>query len=336
MLAGEPVSRMDTRAIDRNEPRKGAPISASAPPPPTWKSPVPWARFGLASRLIARALRTRRPHVLLISLPRSGSSWIGLALGSASNALYLREPITQSHLGAGADNPVFEVDPFAPPPLYAEFATRTFDGWPALRPGTVDDPGQWRLRERASRRLVVKEVNLFALGWLTRRYSPRVVLLLRHPAAIASSFERLGWDPCRHMTGRASADAPAQSPATHDFWACNGRFQGRALRHARDALAKYPDHCVVRYEDLCENPVRQLRQLYDFCELTWTATVEALVHDMSSGSEDGNLATSPYAVRRDSTAMTAAWRERVAPGSVARLRAAYLHFGLPWYGSDDW
>ena len=52
-----------------------------------------WAGEGKLSLQIARLLRPQMPSVLILSFPRSGSSWVGKTLGRASNALYMREPI---------------------------------------------------------------------------------------------------------------------------------------------------------------------------------------------------------------------------------------------------
>ena len=49
-------------------------------------------RVPLLSRLIAAVIKPRDPPILLVSLPRGGSSWIGGILGSAKESLYLREP----------------------------------------------------------------------------------------------------------------------------------------------------------------------------------------------------------------------------------------------------
>src|SRR5262245_30987828 len=61
-------------------------------------SPVLWANFVRVSRFVAHSIPSVFPPILVISIPRSGSSWLGDSLGISSNALYLREPITQKHL----------------------------------------------------------------------------------------------------------------------------------------------------------------------------------------------------------------------------------------------
>ena len=76
--------------------------------------PVNWARWGPVSSFLARKFKTAAPPILVFSLPRSGSSWVGEILGSASNALYLREPMTQSNLALNKSQPAeIYIDPVA-------------------------------------------------------------------------------------------------------------------------------------------------------------------------------------------------------------------------------
>ena len=178
-------------------------------------SPVSWARRGRVSALLARLLRTQGPPVLVLSLGRSGSTWLGATLGRAANALHLHEPLTQPLLAAGQDQQTnFEVDPARPPALYARCAQAAFAGLPAfpLRPGTrptqiVRYPEQWALAQRSRRRLVIKEINPFACGWLLQAYRPRLIYLVRHPAAVALSNHRLGFLPGSRLRSPGSSVA---------------------------------------------------------------------------------------------------------------------------------
>src|SRR5690606_25708881 len=110
------------------------------------RSPVPWAWFGPASLALARALPPLSPPVLVLSLPRSGSSWVGETLGQAANALYLREPLTQTRTAdESGGQTVFPIDPAAPPRVYGRMAARSFAALPAFKPLIVQNPGQWSL-----------------------------------------------------------------------------------------------------------------------------------------------------------------------------------------------
>ncbi len=268
------------------------------------KSPVLWARWGRISRVIARTLRPRQPPVLILSLPRSGSSWVGKMLGSALNALYLREPVTQSDASFYDRGTVFALDPPDVAAAYRRLADKAFVGWPDFGPIVVRFPKQWALCWRRPRRVVIKEVNPLACGWYVRRYQPRVVFLMRHPAAVALSFHTQGW--------------LAMEPGA---WAKNGELQGRALSTARDALAGYPNCETVFFEALCAEPLSGFQRLFAFAHLMWTDWIQAFVRQHA----------------RNSKPMIDAWRGQVSPAALEALRDGYRQFGLAWYqGDDEW
>jgi hypothetical protein len=171
-------------------------------------------------------------RVLIAGLPRSGTSWVGAALGSAPDTSYVREP----------DN----VSAFP----YAVKAQRAVGGYPILAPGDAVPDVYRRLwagalgttgrpepmTGRISRRLyrhalagtsfytsdglplarraqlrtaialarpcgdppsghvVVKTIYaLFALRWICAEWDPKLVVVLRSPLNMVASFLALGW-----------------------------------------------------------------------------------------------------------------------------------------------
>jgi len=277
---------------------------------------VAWARWGMISGWLARLWRPQTPPLLILSFPRSGSSWVGETLGTAANALYLREPITQGH-PALVD--IGTVLPLVWPEvrqIYRRLADKAFAGWPDFGNTIVRSPSQWALRERRQRRVVVKEVNPFACDWYLRRYHPRLVLLLRHPAAVTWSSYKMGW-----------------LGATPAEWAGQGEFQGAALRAVHETLAGYQDYTVVHYETLCREPVAGFQSLCNFAGLTWDEGIQAFIAETTTSTSQPD----PRHLRRDSRRMADSWRDQVAPDLLDALRASYRQFDLPWYCQDaDW
>src|SRR3990170_2276289 len=131
--------------------------------------PVGWARFGPLSGFIARRVPTLRPPLLLLAFPRSGSSWVGEILGSAKNALYLREPLSQGlNVRNGRRGTVtLQVDA-----AYGRDMDRAFLGLPTFPRHVVLFPKQWNLRGRPAARVVIKEVNPLGGGMVDHGVSP--------------------------------------------------------------------------------------------------------------------------------------------------------------------
>lgn len=301
---------------------------------------VPWAAFPPLGRLLARVLPPQSPAVLILSLPRSGSSWVGEIAGSAANAMYLREPLTQT---MRAEHTVVPVDPRRPPAELVTAGDRAFGGNADFPSNILIDPSQWSLRERGRRRVVIKEVNPMAAAWLLERYRPRVVLLLRHPAAIAASYWSLGWREIERQTAKIPAalldalggDARAAARSASGFWAHHAVLQAVAMRLGIDALASDPDHRIVRYEDICTEPESEFRQLFEFAGLQWDGAVAGRVHQHSSPLS--NAGTRAFGTSRNSASMPDSWRQNVTAADLQQMADVYRRFALPYYDSDaDW
>jgi hypothetical protein len=277
--------------------------------------PPYWARLGWLSTVIADSWPLRQPPVLLLSLPRSGSNWAGEILGTAPDAVYLREPLTQTLLSSGPRESVFAFAAEHPPVEYRQAARRSFAGLPCFPPNrhVIEHPEQWSLADRARRRLVVKEVNPYLCDWLVGRYQPRLIVLLRHPAAIALSHRKLAW-------------WPAENP-----WYESGAHYCRALHAVWQCLQGYPAAMTVAYEELCLHPLRGFGDMFEFSGLKWDAKVEDHICHLTNGPGDDE----PYSLIRSSAAMANRWRGQVAADDLAMLKAGYSHLPLPWYQSPD-
>lgn len=296
------------------------------------------------SLFLAKQFKTLTPSILILSLPRSGSSWVGEILGSAANALFLSEPIAQSDLAlAESKHLTTHFDPTDPPRLYRNFADRAFCGLPNFPPWLVIKKlPQWSLFERRYRRLVIKEVKPLACGWLLKHYKPRVIFMVRHPVAVALSYLNLGWTDINiekaPLAGRALINTSLSRWQRHlksisDFWEQHGIMQGALLRNILDSLTDYPDHRIVLYEELCADPTRVFPDLFNFAGLSWDREIENLIMERSSGGDTQN----PYSTSRNSRSMVNAWKDKVSNEEVKRLQAAYRKFDLPWYQSEsDW
>jgi len=277
------------------------------------------ARIPLIGWPLAKLLTTMTPSVLVLSMPRSDSSWLGSILGNTHASLYLREPLTQGSKVYGSPQvTVFEVDPEHPPVAYQKCADWAFAGYPHFPGNIVPYRCQWRLSDRRQKRVVIKEVNPLALHWLLNTYRPLVIYLIRHPAAVALSYFRMGW---RALLGE-------------EDWSAHGQFQARVHRYALDRLASYKDHCIVSYEHLCMEPSEVLGNLVRFADLPWNDDVWEYANLTMSGQPESQ---DPYSVTRNSQMMVDAWRQEITEAQFSSLELGYRQWQLPLYHSDgDW
>lgn len=304
------------------------------------RSPVPWANLGQASSLIAALIPTDSPPVLILSFPRSGSSWVGEAMGHSRTSLYLREPITQTYLSSrdGKGPVCFEVEADSLPPTYKPSADDSFAGLPVFQPRIVKSAEQWALRERTTKRVVIKEVSPLAINWFVDTFQPRIIYLVRHPAAVANSFFKLGWTE-KLFERKFSLSTLASMDFNYrdfvlSFWMEHGAFQAVVLRRSLEVLREYPEKKIVKYEDLCSDPMGTFRGLFSFTSLNWSSEIEELVMALSTSREP--YAAGQYGVHRNSRTLIKRWKIEIPKEEIRRIKESYLFFDPPYYQSEEW
>ncbi|MGH3134044.1 MAG: sulfotransferase [Gaiellaceae bacterium] len=303
--------------------------------------------------------------ILVTGIPRSGTTWVGRMLHASGETAYVAEPLNIWR---------------SPRPLRSQ--TRGWPGYPyvtaesedmylavladivGLRMNVLRELRAARSREDLSgvvstwaafligrarrRRPLVKEPHaLFLAPWLVERLGGHAVITVRHPAAVVSSWKRIGWPVdfgqllnqpllVRDWLGSYKTDMTALQSSddliaqVSLLWTMMYDYVARA-RGASDALH------VVRHEDLSLSPVATFRELYAALGLGFTSRVEKVVRRTSSPRNPKELAIDePYAVRLDSRANLENWKQRLTPDEVRRIRDITAHVARHYYSEESW
>ncbi|WP_179131499.1 sulfotransferase [Candidatus Entotheonella palauensis] len=300
--------------------------------------PCPWASIPVLSLALARQRPMAQPMILIASMPRSGSTWVGETLSQSPRAAYLHEPFTQTLRDEGAPGGTFQFPLDAPPSCYPRVAAYLHHGLPKFRQGIVRQPKKWRLSDRHERQMVVKEVNALGLPWFLREFQPHVIHLVRHPAAVSNSRSRLAWNESlqRMFLPETIQQHQAQwIEESGEPWLIAGAVHGLAVRLTSQILADYPNSIEVIYEDLCQDPMTEFKTLLDFCGLPMTDDVRQYIH-ANTNNEDGGREASPWGTSRDSAAMLERWMHELEPGHIAQIRKGFEAMNPGFYTGDQW
>ncbi|HEX4578488.1 MAG TPA: sulfotransferase [Candidatus Dormibacteraeota bacterium] len=222
-------------------------------------------------------------RILVVGAPRSGTTWLAATLAATPRAALMHEP----------DNPFFQPEASTSLALYGgypvlhrrerapEYQRLWDDGFRQARARVLDpdaEPPWYALRKRGLRpkAVIAKSVYAaFAMDWLVDRYSPRVVLIERHPIDVVCSWMRLGFvvgDLATRDRVRTEHVEPFRLPRWHESlprllqvsWAVGVLMS--ALR--RQARAR-PDWTVISYEALASDR-SLLRSLALSLGLSWS------------------------------------------------------------------
>jgi hypothetical protein len=304
--------------------------------------------------------------ILVTGSHRSGTTWVGRMLCLSREAHGIHEPFNPAYPRSWlADPPAnwfhhVEVDSASEPmfgqveallslrPPLRAMAARSKS--PRHLAATAREGATALAAQRAGRRPLLKDpIAFFSAEWLERQFDAEVVVLVRHPAAFASSLKRLRWTfdftnltrqpalltgllaPFAEEVERAAADP---MPDVIDQSILLWRLLSAT---ADDYRTRHPDWRVLRYEDVAGDPLPSFERLYGDLGLTWSERVVDGVHRYSG---DQNSAVVPDrdkgGVRRSSVAAMWTWQSRLTGDEVARVRAGTEEEASLFYGSVDW
>lgn len=318
------------------------------------------------------ARRDHRP-IVVTGCPRSGTTWVGSTIGSASEVFYLYEPFNdEAPHPLRLDQRFPYVDPAAPANAIADVETLVRMGrfTPRLRAAAKaarlgrdfrrDLPAHLAAHEAShspgrfvgARRTLVKDpLAFFAAEWLEARHDALVVMMVRHPAGMISSYLKLGWP--------SEIDALlGQRPLADRFSTPLAREIARYREHPEDRLGAlilqwklfahaalelrdaHPAWIYMSHENVCAAPVAQFRELFDRLGLTWTARLERKVIGDSTSPQVDPVQHRQHALQRDSRAVAEAWRARLGADVAERIEneagALWERLAaLSWEGPGD-
>ena len=203
-----------------------------------------------------------------------------------------------------------------------------------------------RSRARNARPLVKDPIAVFSSEWLASRFEMQVVVLVRHPAAFASSLTRLGWS----HDFRSFLDQPL---LLRDHL---GPFEDEIrdfAEHPRDSFeqsvllwrliystvatfrSRDPGWTYLRHEDLALDPVAGFESLYGTLGLGLDDGIRQQIVEHSDEENPDEIA-GWHGVRLNSRASVGAWRQRLTPEQIEQVREGTRDVWPEFYADEDW
>ncbi len=302
--------------------------------------------------------------ILVTGAQRSGTTWVGRMLEASDHVAYINEPLnplTRDVLVplrvAGQYSyicPANEEDFLGPFErlLSFRYPTRTEIGAVRSVADVLRMGRRWAqfaaARSSGKRPLLKDPFAVFSAPWFSQRLGCRVVMTVRHPVAVVSSFVRLGW--------RVDFEAILSQPLLVRDLLCSFEPEMRRMMHQRrDGVGQacllwnmiysvvhryateFPSFIVVRHEDFSTDAVGRYKRLYaslglEFCERA-ERTIRAASSDINPSEVD---VSQPHGVRIDSRANLENWRHRLESRDVGRIQELTGELAARFYGELSW
>jgi len=200
--------------------------------------------------------------------------------------------------------------------------------------------------ERGQRALLKDPFAVFSAPWFAQKLNCKVVITVRHPAAFASSLQRLGWnfdfkdlleqpllmrdhlEPYREQMSVIKADDVIGQVSL--LW--------KMIYHSvHTTRSLHPEIQVVRHEDFSRDPLNKYRDLYATLGLGFTSRVEKVIRNSSSSENPAELSLKKtHSVKLDSAANIKNWKKRLSAEDLKRIRDITADISELYYSNEEW
>ncbi len=301
--------------------------------------------------------------ILVTGAHRSGTTWVGKMIATSPQVGYIHEPFNpstrQGICGAQFTRQfTYVTDDNAD--AYWSHLAQTFSFHYNVRGELAGIRGPKDLlrmlrdglefrRHRASgvRPLVKDPLALFSAEWLAKEFDMQVVVVIRHPAAFASSVKRFGWThPFEHFTEQplimrdhlAQFEAQVREYATGDYESIDHSILLWRLIYStvHQYQERHPEWFFVKHEDLSKQPIDGYKKIFDNFGLDFTDHNRATIQDYSMGENPGETPADVGAFKIDSATNITAWKQRLTPDEIFRIREGTADVSRFFFGDDEW
>ena len=306
----------------------------------------------------------RRRPILVTGAHRSGTTWVGKMLAASREVGYISEPLNVHHRPGVMRVPVERWYTYICADNQAHYLPALEDtiGFRYQLPAelaalrSIKDlmrmGRDWatftRGRLRGQRPLLKDPFAVFSAAWFVQALDCALVIVVRHPAAFASSLMRLGWpfdvtdlllQPLLlrdHLEPyRGQLEKISQTP--QDVIAQSALLWNMIYQFVDQLRVRCPQTILVRHEDLSEQPVRGFRELYAAIGLSFTSRVEGQIRKASASGNPQELSRDAvHSVRLDSRANLKSWQRRISQADIERLRRLTAGVAERFYQERDW
>jgi hypothetical protein len=205
-----------------------------------------------------------------------------------------------------------------------------------------------RYRFSNARALLKDPIAVFSAPWLAEKFDMDVVVMIRHPAAFASSLKLLNWThPFSHFLKQPLLIEDHLYPFETEIkkFACEEQeildqaallwklIYYMVLRYKE----QYPNWIFVRHEDLSRDPINGFRTIFRELDLEFTQYAADRIkrHSLSADTTDVSQ-VSPGSISRDSLSNISHWKNRLTKAEIERLKSLVWEISQNFYSEQEW
>jgi len=298
--------------------------------------------------------------ILVTGIPRSGTSWVGRMISQAPYVRYVHEPfnISGNLCSCGVNfNYWFQYINSENCHKYSEHLKHTI--YPAYsRIGLFNTFREVIKTKRirsfsnyfqaySSRRVIVKDpLAVFSAVTLANMFDMNIVVLIRHPAAIVSSYKALNWmHPFSHFLSQPELMEEHLAPfrdEISDF--AKNQYDivdqiALLWKLVHYMIIKYQekksDWIYVRYKDLALEPLDGYQNIFQKIGLQFSDHIRDRIQAHSllkATSSDGD----PYAIKQIPYQVIYKWQKTLTSDEINRIQKRVEDISTAFFSDKEW
>ena len=314
--------------------------------------------------IVNNRIESHHRPILVTGVHRSGTTWVGRMLAAGPQVAYLSEPLNVWHRSGvmrastrhwysyiceenqenylAAFQEMLQFDYHANLEVKSiksvKDVMRMFRDWWIFRNG----------RRNHQIPLIKDPFAVFSTEWFSRNLECRVIIVVRHPAAVASSLMKLGWDfdfsdllaqpmLMRDWLQPYKAEMEALLESPNDLIAQSCLLWRMVYKVVDELKERTPSLLVIRHEDISIDPLDEFSKLYGVLDLEFSQEVQSSIVTASSEKNPGETSKrTVHSVRIDSRSLVKSWQQRLNQVDIERIRKLTSDVAALYYSDGDW
>lgn len=306
-----------------------------------------------------------KKSILVTGIPRSGTTWFGKMLSASDKVEYIHEPFNNA-----LRNPLLAKQ-F---PVHAFYINRDsrqryyaaienvlnfhYAFYRILRKArTTSDIKKnihlynhyKRCRRERLTPLIKDPDALFSAEWLELMFGMKIVIVVRHPAAIICSRLQLGWKfSFEPFLKQPLLLSDLMEPYKNNMIEMNENKKTDLLTNAilmwevyNYVIEKYkkvhPDWIFCKHEDFCDDPINSFKELYHKLGLMFDDTVEMhIVENSNKKNPLENRDKLKHCLKRNSAELKTFWKTKLSKKEIDFIKDRVSLKAQTFYREEHW
>lgn len=287
------------------------------------------------------SLQLGKNPIFICGHGRSGTTWIAKTIKEGNEVLYYNEPCNPNSR-KGEYSTWFK---YVRKGENFKFFEERLDA--CFRGLIIGGAKSW-ITKKAYRRLipnyriVIKDIATFmSLEWVYIKYRPLILILMRHPCAVALS-ERNQNTPYKnaikflinqsnltedHLKDYVYVMESAKKPLE-----IYSAVWGARIKILANLIGRYPEWKIIHYENICDDPLNSFYEIFCQYDLKWSQNIKNFIIKTTTKELPGL-----YSISKLSNKQIYKWKEDMSTNEIDQVRNIVERFELPFYNKEsDW